>query len=683
MRNSLLRRGALALVCLGIVSEAGAVPARSDRELYRKAEEARTAFLRSPAKMAKRRSWEAVIAPYQQIVMRYPQSGYCDNALFAIGDLYRRMGDRFKETRYQREAAEAFLNLATEYPSSSLSEPALFAVFEITQASGSRADIAEAAKTYVETFPDGDHVAVVKAALRRKAPEKAAVLPTPPPPGLAQVYSLRFWSGQSSTRVVLELEREVAIRHERITAPERLYIDLEGSRLHPNLKDPLFPVGDGLLEAIRLGLPRPKVVRVVLDFKNVTEHNVFYLQDPPRLVIDVKGQTMAPNTTVAAATPVPAAAEVAASPSASPTTPVQVAEATPSPTSEPTRAVWKRARPTAILLAESTPVPTPTIRVFIPTATATSARGSSVRTAEAEGEPEHLVPTAPPRGRGVAPASLPQPNLDGRLSPARQFGLGAERIVIDAGHGGHDPGTIGHRGLQEKDLVLDVALRLEKLIRTEMPHIQVVMTRASDVFIPLEERTGIANSKGADLFLSIHANSSRSPKASGIETYFLNFAADRHAEEVAARENAISSATLKDLQGLVKAIALNSKISESRDFATCVQESLVASLRARNPRAVDRGVHTAPFYVLIGANMPSVLAEISFLSHPEEEKLLKSPEYRDRIARSLLEGVRAYLHRLSPGSAPQLTALSSGSTVTTGTRALPPVGPRGRTRRSR
>ena len=169
---------------------------------------------------------------------------------------------------------------------------------------------------------------------------------------------------------------------------------------------------------------------------------------------------------------------------------------------------------------------------------------------------------------------------------------------------------------------------------------------ANDVFVPLEERTAIANSRGADLFLSIHANASRNSRARGIETYFLSFARNPHAEEVAARENAISAATMKDLQGLVKAIALNSKIDESRDFATSVQEAMVGNVRGRYP-VQDRGVHTAPFYVLIGANMPSVLAEIAFVSNPEDEKHLKTPDYRDTIARSLLRG-RARLPR-EPG----------------------------------
>jgi N-acetylmuramoyl-L-alanine amidase len=267
-----------------------------------------------------------------------------------------------------------------------------------------------------------------------------------------------------------------------------------------------------------------------------------------------------------------------------------------------------------------------------------------------------LEGTAPARAAAAAPLPppVPQPNRNGSLSIARQLGLGARRIVLDAGHGGHDPGTIGRAGLQEKDLVLEVAQRLAPLIRSELKA-EVVMTRDSDVFIPLEERTAIANSKGADLFLSIHANSSRNSRARGIETYFLNFAKDPHAEEVAARENAISAATLKDLQGLVKAIALNSKIDESRDFAATVQEAMVGGLRSHNAGALNRGVHAAPFYVLIGANMPSILAEIAFVSHPDEERLLKTQEYRARIAQSLLEGVRDYLLALNQTHTRQLT----------------------------
>jgi N-acetylmuramoyl-L-alanine amidase len=273
-------------------------------------------------------------------------------------------------------------------------------------------------------------------------------------------------------------------------------------------------------------------------------------------------------------------------------------------------------------------------------------------------------PTPAPQASPTPPAP-PRANRAGSYSLARQLGLGARRIAIDAGHGGHDPGSIGPRGLQEKDLVLDVALRVARLVE-ETLGAEVVLTRPNDVFVPLEERTAIANARGADLFLSIHANSSRNRAARGIETYFLNFARNPHAEEVAARENAISEATLKDLQNLVKAIALNSKIDESRDFASSIQEALVGKLKAEYPTVVDRGVHTAPFYVLIGANMPSILAEIAFISHPQEERLLRTPEYRDRIARSLLAGVKDYLDGLDRTPTRQLTATGRRNTVTGG-----------------
>ncbi len=181
------------------------------------------------------------------------------------------------------------------------------------------------------------------------------------------------------------------------------------------------------------------------------------------------------------------------------------------------------------------------------------------------------------------------------------------------------------------------------------------MTRSTDAFVELAERTAIANTRDADLFLSVHANASRNPTARGIETYFLNFAQNPHAEAVAARENSISSATLKDLQGLVKAITLNSKIDESRDFATSVQEAMVQHQRSQGA-VLDRGVHTAPFYVLIGANMPSVLAEIAFVTNPDDEKRLKTPETREEIAKSLFKGVRAYLESLNRAQPRRLTA---------------------------
>ncbi|MGA2745084.1 MAG: N-acetylmuramoyl-L-alanine amidase [Candidatus Sulfotelmatobacter sp.] len=239
-----------------------------------------------------------------------------------------------------------------------------------------------------------------------------------------------------------------------------------------------------------------------------------------------------------------------------------------------------------------------------------------------------------------------KPTASGDRSLIRALGLKIGRIVIDPGHGGHDTGTIGPDGLQEKDLVLEVGRRLGKLLETRLGA-EVVYTRKDDTFIPLETRTAIANQQRADLFISIHANSSQDSAARGVETYYLNFTSSPEALEVAARENAVSEKSIYELQDLVKKIALKEKIEESREFAGDVQESLHSSLAAKSPAIRDRGVKKAPFIVLIGANMPSILAEISFVSNPADEHRLETSEYRQRIAESLYRGIAKYVDGLS------------------------------------
>ena len=236
---------------------------------------------------------------------------------------------------------------------------------------------------------------------------------------------------------------------------------------------------------------------------------------------------------------------------------------------------------------------------------------------------------------------IPEPAPAGRgVSLSRQLGLGISRIVIDPGHGGRDPGATV-TGLNEADLVLDVARKLEKLLQKQ-PGVDVVLTRRNDVFVPLEERTALANRRGADLFLSIHANASANPTARGIETYFLNFAPNPEAEAIASRENAGSARTMRHLPDIVKAIAMNNKIDESRDFAAIVQDALFGHLFKVNPDTKSLGVKQAPFMVLVGATMPSVLAEISFVTNPQEASLLGDQDYREEIAAALLDGIMQY-----------------------------------------
>ena len=239
-----------------------------------------------------------------------------------------------------------------------------------------------------------------------------------------------------------------------------------------------------------------------------------------------------------------------------------------------------------------------------------------------------------------------RPTAAGDRSLTRVLGLKIGKIVIDPGHGGHDTGTIGPNGLLEKDVVLDVAKRLGRLLESRLGA-EVIYTRRDDTFIPLETRTAIANRERADLFISIHANSSRDSDARGVETYYLNFTSSPEALEVAARENAVSQKSIYELQDLVKKIALKEKIEESREFAGDVQESLYGGLAQNNTHLRNRGVKKAPFIVLIGANMPSILAEISFVSNPTDERKLETSEHRQRIAESLYRGVAKYAGGLS------------------------------------
>lgn len=229
----------------------------------------------------------------------------------------------------------------------------------------------------------------------------------------------------------------------------------------------------------------------------------------------------------------------------------------------------------------------------------------------------------------------------------RVLGLKVGRVVLDPGHGGHDTGTIGPGGLREKDLVLDVAQRLGHLIEEKMGS-EVIYTRSDDTFIPLERRTEIANEAKADLFLSIHANSSTLRTAAGVETFYLNFTTSKSALDLAARENAGSQMSIYELQNLLQKIALKDKVEESREFAARVQSALYTlSARPADARSKDRGVKKAPFIVLIGASMPSVLAEIGFISNAHDESIMRREDYRQRTAEALYKGLSSYASSLS------------------------------------
>jgi N-acetylmuramoyl-L-alanine amidase len=500
----------------------------------------------------------------------------------------------------------------------------------------------------------------------------------------------------------------------RVENPDRIYFDLHHARLGAGLAGKSFSItDDGFLTKIRAAQSSDDVTRVVLDVHAVGEYSAFLLPNPERLIIDIHGKAgsrkqeagsksvedddaAAPVEMAGVAVPAPAAlvsekpVRVAAQKTGSAAAAVEVSSLPPMPVTDGSAGFGLPAKDStadkAVVAAPRVVVPSkPTVAKPVPNTVTKSSgdTGSEVAAVslqpgkvEATTKPtsqpvssgpavnagvsaDHYVPRSKRKGAVVAtpaaahesgtPVEAPPPTADGETSLMRALGLKIGRIVIDAGHGGHDSGTLGAGGIEEKDVVLDVALRLGKLLHDRLGA-EVVYTRADDTFIPLETRTAIANKAQADLFISIHANSSVEPSARGVEVYYLNFTSDPEAMTVASRENAVSTQSVHELSDLVKKIALKDKIEESKELAGDVDASLYAGLKKGNEGLKDRGVKKAPFVVLIGANMPSILAEISFVTNPDDAEQLQTPEYRERVAESLYGGVARYAAGINGGA---------------------------------
>jgi N-acetylmuramoyl-L-alanine amidase len=440
-------------------------------------------------------------------------------------------------------------------------------------------------------------------------------LPVVSAPQPRAVTGVRFWSMTDTTRVVIETTDEFQFKSDHVTNPDRLFFDLMGLQLRIGGKGQhTISVGDKLLKQLRVAETQPNVTRVVFDLESNVDFTASQLTNPSRLIIELRlaGSKLPDGPPTLSVTGVQKLAD----------TPI-----------EERRTALNIAKEKVV---EAAPLPEP---IPIPLAPKLDAKIADARPAAVSKPAERAINAiATPK-----PARLPK---DGEPSLSRVLGLKIGKIVIDPGHGGHDTGTSGPGGLTEKDLVLDVAKRLGALIEARMGS-EVVYTRSDDTFIPLEQRTEIANDRKADLFLSIHANSSPVRIASGVETYYLNFTTSKSALEVAARENASSQKSVYELKDLLQKIALKDKAEESREFASRIQTALFTLSSKSNAKSKDRGVKKAPFVVLIGASMPSVLAEIGFVSNPKDEALMKKPEHRQKIAEALYKGLSGYAGTLS------------------------------------
>jgi len=673
----------------GAAADPGAAERRhAASSQFARAEEQRAALNAKPAEKRTLNDYKQVVSSYRRVYLITPHASEVPDSLIAVAELYTEMGDRFGRAYYQ-SAVDSYQFLLREYPGSRFVQDAYLRAGKLQK--DQLGDTAGAAKTYdafLKRFPHSRQrreaqearaeLALLqrstasplasagsgKNAIARSAgseatretseapvvsrdvpltardPAKDSAKTTarqaaaePPqdnddedaPPAangkIPQVRTITARAAADSARVTIDLEGSVQYVSGRVANPDRIYFDLHAARLAQPLLHKKIESASPLIAAIRTSQSRTGVVRVVLEVTGVVDYSASLLSNPSRLVIDLYADVKPSRQT-------------------------QTAEANREKAADaPSDATTPSAKSAANNSVPDKPQPVTTAA----NGKAVKTNGSDAPTATTIPEPKRTLGTAK-GGRKpelVQHASAPMPTRDGQSTLTRALGLKIGRIVIDAGHGGHDTGTIGPTGLMEKDLCLDVALRLGKIIQQRLPSADVVFTRSDDTFIPLEERTHIANEAKADMFISIHGNSSPDIAARGIETYYLNLKGSPEAMEVAARENAASEQGIHELEDLVKQIARTEKIDESREFAEDVQESLSKRMQKAVKPVKNRGVRKAPFVVLIGADMPSILTEISFLSNPADEKLLKQPEHRQRVAEGIFQGIAGYLQNLN------------------------------------
>jgi N-acetylmuramoyl-L-alanine amidase len=642
------------------------------------------------------KSLRAAVGQYEFLRTQYPGSGLRVPALLAEGTIEE------EDLEDEAVAREKYAELVKEAPRSAAAGKARARLVELGKVVGGPTHRGEAAMNGARGLPAEKIAGAVGVGLvadSAQPHDNLAALGDHGAPkvvlakrtgALAQVTAIRHWSTPTYTRVAIDLGSEVTFEAARVPNPDRIYFDLHGAKLGSELVGKSFDVtDDGFLKKIRAAQSGADVTRVVLDVSDVSEYSAFLLPNPYRLIIDIHGGkvgTAAPKVELAASsTPVEAGAGKKASAAANasglpamavtdggeavrPVSPTRSAEARENLAPAPRTGATAKA-------TETKPVPN-TITVKAPDAAREVASLSvmpgrvdatkqpTMRPIAAVVKDPAAVPLATAtarKGKGsieAVPTKAAEKTADGETSLVRALGLKIGRIVIDAGHGGHDSGTLGVDGIQEKDVVLDVALRLGKLLHERLGA-EIIYTRSDDTFIPLETRTAIANKAQADLFLSIHANSSQDATARGVETYYLNFTSDNAALDVAARENAVGGQSIHQLSDLVKKITLKDKIAESREFASDVEGSLFSGLQKGNAGLKNRGVKKAPFVVLIGANMPSILAEISFVTNARDAEQLRQPEYRQRVAESLFTGVAKYEGGLAGAKPVQMAQASA------------------------
>ncbi len=537
-----------------------------------------------------RENWLKGTRNFRRIYLSSPKSKYAASCLYMLGRIYGEMYDHFKKGIDLEESASYFKDTARLFPQHRLADDAYYglALLFLKQKNNPK-KAAEYLTKIVTKYGNGDMHVQAENQLKILSKEHNIPLPkimvsSSQENKLNYVLPVKYWSSDNYTRVVIMASGPVNYKETLLdktdNKPRRLYLDFKKSYIEPRYRSPV-PIEDGLLKRIRTGQFTPDIVRVVLDIESIDNYKIFNLPDPFRVVIDVRGKTeQAPEKET-------------------PKTHVAIVQ-------------HKKRVKKQIEARHKLPILRDRKKVAITT------RGKKTRSQVARVPSSHT------------------------LTLAQQLGLGVKKIVIDPGHGGKDPGAMGF-GLKEKDIVLSIAKKLAPVLRKELG-CEVILTRSDDTFISLEERTAIANTQNADLFVSLHINAHPSKKIHGLETYFLNLSTNAEAMRVAARENATSTHQMSDLQDILSDIMKNSKILESSRLAQQVHDSILTKARHMGYADIKNlGVKQAPFYVLIGAQMPAILIEIAFISNEDDVKNLKNPKFSNMLVKEIASGIRNYV----------------------------------------
>ena len=563
----------LALSLTAQVSAYGSAKNNKAEQLYAAGVKNYYILISSKQKQQYRDTWLNVINEFEQIYKNYPKSSYAPKALYNIGNLYNSLYTRSFLDKDLDAGISAFKTLQQVYKKNTLADDALFKIAEIYRTK--KGDTETALRFYkliLEKYPGSNSAPMARIWVKKLGGSITVKQPAQAKKIAAVVNGIKVWSAADYTRVVINVSNEVVYSGHLLEQKEddmpgkRIYVDLKGTTL--TCDTPPISVKDGLVEEVRAGQFNSNTARVVLDVGDINDYSIFNLEDPFRIIIDVKGKKVG--------------AEKEA----------QGGKLSETTAEQPTQVTGDTDLSIARIIKD-------------------------YETINKQAQP-------------IVPVTTPQSNT----------ALSIKKIVIDPGHGGHDPGAIGPNGVDEKNITLKIGTMLAERLRAM--GFQVIMTRNKDVFIPLEERTAIANMSNADIFISIHANASLSHRTKGITTYYLSTTHDRSSMLVAARENATSTKKLSDLQLILEDLMKTAKINESAIFANDIQQDMVESLRKDGYSTPNLGVRSAPFFVLMHANMPSILIETSFVTNPTEERQLEEKQYEKSIVDGVVKGILRY-----------------------------------------